>query len=75
MQIEIIKPYKKLVVGQKLIIDSGYSQKLIDKGFAKSLELVEKKELKEKNDIGNNYQPIVDRTTTPPTKAPKAAKK
>ena len=40
MKIEIIKPFKLLVVGQQLDIDREYSGKLIDKGFAKSLEEV-----------------------------------
>jgi hypothetical protein len=65
MQIEIIKPYKKLVVGQKLIIDSGYSQKLIDNGFAKSLEVKKVVEVVED-------EKVVD---APKPKAPKAAKK
>ena len=38
MKIEIIKPFKLLVVGQILDIDADYSKNLIKKGFAKSLE-------------------------------------
>lgn len=41
MKIEIIKPFRLLTVGQKLDIDREYSNNLIKKGFAKSLEIVE----------------------------------
>ncbi len=41
MKIEIIKPFKLLQVGQILDIDREYSNNLIKKGIAKSLEVVE----------------------------------
>jgi len=41
MKIEMLKPHKLLVVGQKLDIDSEYCSMLIKKGLAKSLETVE----------------------------------
>lgn len=40
MKIEILKPFKFLVVGQRLDIDSEYCAGLIKKGIAKSLEEV-----------------------------------
>jgi hypothetical protein len=47
MKIEIIKPFRLLIVGQKLDIDREYCKKLIDKGFAKSLEPVKVEESEE----------------------------
>jgi hypothetical protein len=41
MKIEIIKPRRFLVMGQKLDLTRAYAENLIKQGFAKSLEVVE----------------------------------
>ena len=44
MKIEIIKPFKLLEVGKQLDIDREYAGNLVEKGFAKSLEVVNEPE-------------------------------
>lgn len=48
MQIEIIKPFRLLEVGKQLDIDAEYAKNLINKGFAKSLEVVKVEEVEVK---------------------------
>lgn len=41
MKIEIIKQFRLLEVGKRLDVDREWATNLIEKGFAKSLEVVE----------------------------------
>ena len=47
MKIEIIKQFRLLEVGKQLDIDREYAANLIEKGFAKSLEVVKEVEKEE----------------------------
>ena len=44
MKIEIIKQFRLLEVGKRLDVDREWAANLIEKGFAKSLEVVEEVE-------------------------------
>ena len=47
MKIEIIKQFRLLEVGKQLDVDREWATNLIEKGFAKSLEVVEEVEKSE----------------------------
>ena len=47
MKIEIIKQFRLLEVGKRLDVDREWAANLIEKGFAKSLEVVEEVEKSE----------------------------
>ena len=47
MKIEIIKQFRLLEVGKRLDADREWASNLIEKGFAKSLEVVEEVEVSE----------------------------
>lgn len=47
MKIEIIKQFRLLEVGKQLDVDLEWASNLIEKGFAKSLEVVEEVEKSE----------------------------
>ena len=49
MKIEIIKQFRLLEVGKRLDADQEWASNLIEKGFAKSLEVVEEIEKAEES--------------------------
>ena len=49
MKIEIIKQFRLLEVGKRLDVDREWASNLIEKGFAKSLEVVEEIEKSEES--------------------------
>ena len=49
MKIEIIKQFRLLEVGKQLDVDREWASNLIEKGFAKSLEVVEEIEKSEES--------------------------
>jgi hypothetical protein len=51
MKIEIIKQFRLLEVGKQLNVDREWASNLIEKGFAKSLEVVEEVEKTEKSPV------------------------
>lgn len=51
MKIEIIKQFRLLEVGKQLNVDREWAANLIEKGFAKSLEVVEEVEKAEESTV------------------------
>ena len=51
MKIEIIKQFRLLEVGKRLDADREWAANLIEKGFAKSLEVVEEIEKAEESPV------------------------
>ena len=51
MKIEIIKQFRLLEVGKQLDVDREWASNLIEKGFAKSLEVVEEVEKSEERQV------------------------
>lgn len=51
MKIEIIKQFRLLEVGKQLDVDREWASNLIEKGFAKSLEVVEEVEKSEESPV------------------------
>ena len=51
MKIEIIKQFRLLEVGKQLDVDREWASNLIEKGFAKSLEVVEEVEKAEESQV------------------------
>ena len=51
MKIEIIKQFRLLEVGKQLDVDREWAANLIEKGFAKSLEVVEEVEKSEESPV------------------------
>ena len=51
MKIEIIKQFRLLEVGKRLDADQEWASNLIEKGFAKSLEVVEEVENAEESPV------------------------
>jgi hypothetical protein len=51
MKIEIIKQFRLLEVGKRLDADREWASNLIEKGFAKSIEVVEEVEKSEESPV------------------------
>ena len=51
MKIEIIKQFRLLEVGRRLDVDREWASNLIEKGFAKSIEVVEEVEKSEESPV------------------------
>ena len=51
MKIEIIKQFRLLEVGKQLNVDREWASNLIEKGFAKSLEVIEEVEKAEERQV------------------------
>ena len=51
MKIEIIKQFRLLEVGKRLDVDREWASNLIEKGFAKSIEVVEEVEKSEESPV------------------------
>ena len=51
MKIEIIKQFRLLEVGKRLDVDREWAANLIEKGFAKSLEVIEEVEKSEESPV------------------------
>ena len=51
MKIEIIKQFRLLEVGKRLDVDREWASNLIEKGFAKSLEVIEEVEKSEESPV------------------------
>ena len=51
MKIEIIKQFRLLEAGKQLDVDQEWASNLIEKGFAKSLEVVEEVEKSEESPV------------------------
>ena len=51
MKIEIIKQFRLLEVGKQLDVDREWAFNLIEKGFAKSLEVIEEVEKAEERQV------------------------